>query len=242
MMRIDIIGRGNVASHLQLMLEAGHNPAMVNPHTLEGLRPDSDVYLVSVTDNAIGEVGGKLRERLGGEPFVAHTSGTTGIEALRECRFRRPGVFYPLQTFSKKVGLDYSSIPFFTEADQENDELLLRGIVEGLGAKCYHADSEARRRLHLASVLSCNFVNHLWHLGAGELEKSGLPFEVLRPLIEETTRKLADASPYDAQTGPARRGDTVTTSKHLAMLAEDARLAGIYKLLTDSISKTYECH
>lgn len=242
MKRIDIIGRGNVATHLLRMLGAAHDTAQVNPHTLEGLRPDADLYLVSVTDNAIREVCGKLRKRLDGEPFVAHTSGTTGIEALRECRFRRPGVFYPLQTFSKKVELDYSRIPFFTEADAKNDEALLRQIVEGLGAKCYHADSEARRRLHLASVLSCNFVNHLWHLAAGELEKSGLPFEVLRPLIEETTRKLADASPYDAQTGPARRGDTVTTSKHLAMLSDDARLAGIYKLLTDSISKTYECH
>ena len=227
MMRIDIIGRGNVATHLLRMLGAAHDVAQVNPHTLEGLRPDADLYLVSVTDNAIREVCGKLRKRLEGEPFVAHTSGTTGIEELRECRFRRPGVFYPLQTFSKKVELDYSRIPFFTEADAKNDEALLRRIVEGLGAKCYYADSEARRRLHLAS---------------GELEKSGLPFGVLMPLIEETTRKLADASPYDAQTGPARRGDTVTTSKHLAMLADDARLAGIYKLLTDSISKTYECH
>lgn len=242
MTRIDIIGRGNVATHLRRIPGDGLNVALVNPHTCEGLRPDADIYLVSVTDNAIREVGAKLRELLGGEPFVAHTSGTTGIEVLHECGFRRAGVFYPLQTFSKNVELDYTKIPFFTEADSENDEALLRRLVEGIGAKCYHADSETRRRLHLASVLACNFVNHLWYLGAGELEKSGLPFDVLRPLIEETTRKLANATPYDAQTGPARRGDTATTAKHLDMLADNPRLFEIYKLLTDSISETYERH
>ena len=38
MMRIDIIGRGNVATHLLRMLGAAHDVAQVNPHTLEGLR------------------------------------------------------------------------------------------------------------------------------------------------------------------------------------------------------------
>jgi hypothetical protein len=41
-------------------------------------------------------------------------------------------------------------------------------------------------------------------------------------------------SPQDAQTGPAKRKDTTTINKHLALLSDENQKE-IYKLLTKSI-------
>ena len=64
-----------------------------------------------------------------------------------------------------------------------------------------------------------------------------LPFDILRPLIQETFDKIQDLPPYDAQTGPALRNDEKTIETHLQMLNEDRQI--IYKALTDSIQKTH---
>ena len=101
------------------------------------------------------------------------------------------------------------------------------------------ADSDIRRKIHIASVLSCNFVNHLWALSADLLAEDGISFDILRPLIAETFRKTAEVSPRDGQTGPARRHDTKTIDAHLDMLADKPILHRIYSLLSQSIGDTY---
>ena len=67
------------------------------------------------------------------------------------------------------------------------------------------------------------------------LNGSGLPFEVLLPLIDETARKVHSLPPKEAQTGPAVRYDTNVIDKHLKMLADDPQLADIYKLISTDI-------
>ena len=68
------------------------------------------------------------------------------------------------------------------------------------------------------------------------LEKEGLDFSMLRPLIFETAHKVMLMSPENAQTGPARRGDDGILSMHKTLLrGEDRKLQNIYSLLSDSI-------
>ena len=63
--------------------------------------------------------------------------------------------------------------------------------------------------------------------------------DLLRPLIAETTAKaLAAARPAAVQTGPAVRGDLPTQERHLRLLADDALLSDIYRLITQSIWET----
>lgn len=240
-MKIDVIGSGNVATHLQHMFAPYICLKIVNSRTLETLRRDCDLYLISVSDNAITEVASRLRDKLNKrEALVAHTSGTTPMDALKSVGFTRVAVFYPLQTFTKEIALDYSQIPFFIESTTPDDAKLLMHLPSLCGAKSYQANSIVRRNLHLASVLSCNFVNHLWHLASEQLKESNIPFDVLRPLISETMRKLDNATPYEAQTGPARRHDTITLKRHMEMLESTPKLHDIYKLLTESIMEIYE--
>ena len=62
---------------------------------------------------------------------------------------------------------------------------------------------------------------------------------LLRPLIAETTATApAAARPAAVQTGPAVRGDLPTQERHLRLLADDALLSDIYRLITQSIWET----
>ena len=61
-----------------------------------------------------------------------------------------------------------------------------------------------------------------------------VPFDILKPLITETANKIQTLSPQEAQTGPAKRNDTITINKHLALLTDENHKE-IYKILTKSI-------
>ncbi len=65
-----------------------------------------------------------------------------------------------------------------------------------------------------------------------------MEFELLKPLIIETAKKLNQLTPKEAQTGPARRNDKTTIKKHLGILQE-ASHTELYQLFTNAILKTY---
>ena len=69
-------------------------------------------------------------------------------------------------------------------------------------------------------------------------ESYGAEFDILKPLIKETARKIHELSPFLAQTGPAKRNDKKTIKKHLKLL-EDIHHKEIYELFTKSIQKTH---
>ena len=236
-MKIDIIGTGNVGSHLfNAFSKKGVDVNNVNSRSLDGLRTDSDLYVISVSDNAILDVARAISSRMPSNAILAHTSGTTDIAILKGLN-ANTGVFYPLQTFSKNVGLDYSEIPFFIEGSNGLTLNSLKGAASIISRVVVEMDSQQRRDLHVASVLSCNFVNHLWMLSEKYLAERNIDFSLLHPLIKETVRKIERTEPFRAQTGPAVRHDSVTIERHLEKLECDPEISAIYRLLSDSISR-----
>lgn len=235
-LRIAIIGGGNVATHLADAMARHAIVTTVEPRTLANLPHDYDLYLICVTDNVIGSVATQLTEVDG---VVAHTSGTTPLSVLVDAGCRRCGVLYPMQTFTKGVVMEYDSIPIFIETSAPTDIEVLREAARCISPHIKVADSGQRRILHLASVLCCNFTNHLWALAETLLNDHGLDFKPMLPLIRRTADKVTTLSPIAGQTGPARRGDTKTIEAHLRMLPQDSRLHEIYELLTSSIYETY---
>lgn len=235
---IEIIGRGNVATHLAKAMN-NHRVRLINPHTLENLDLNADLILISVKDDAIREVFSKIGDT---KAIVAHTSGTTPINVVQREGIRS-GVFYPLQTFSKDVPLDYSQIPFFVEALEQSTEEELRQLASTISEKVYTADSERRKVLHIASIFACNFANHLWGATNQILSDNGIPFSVVIPLVEETFRKAsASGDPYTVQTGPAVRGDNNILENHLKMLESYPDLHSLYKTISESIqNKAKQC-
>ena len=231
-----IVGSGNVAESYAVMLAScggaelrqifARNPvrgmriaSLTSTSTTDRpeLLAEADIYIIAVSDKAIAEVAERLP--FPDDAIVVHTAGSVSLQTL-PAKIRNRGILYALQSFSAGRRIDLSHVPIFIEA--END-----------------ADSDRRRVIHLAGVVVNNFPNHLYGIGAKIVEREGMSFDVLKPLIIETAAKAAAvSSPDDVQTGPAVRDDRSVCAAHEAMLAADPLRQKIYKDITESIWET----
>ena len=251
MISVIILGAGNVGTHLVKAVRASKNLNLVQwycrgpkaikfpikgidlCHDLEQLK-EADVYIIAVSDKAVSEVSKQL-------PFenrlVVHTSGSVAMKEL-DMKLRR-GVFYPLQTFSATSELSFSEVPFCIETMDKNDSNLLKTLAIEMGSPSYMINTEQRQALHLSAVFINNFTNQLYRIAHELSDSKNINFEVLKPLILETAHKTQHTSPYNAQTGPAKRNDQVTINHHLRTLESHPEYQSIYKQLTQSIKTTH---
>ena len=254
-LKIVIIGSGNVATHLaQALSRAAHiiqiySRTLANANILaqkignseaidniDNIATDADVYLISAKDDAVASIAAQAAPRCKGNALWLHTSGSVPADVFASYCLRY-GVLYPLQTFSKDATVNVAEVPFFIEGNNADTERDIAIIANALSATVKRADSDCRRRIHAAAVFACNFTNHLWAIANDILAQGDLEWDVLMPLLKVTLAKTQQLSPADAQTGPARRGDTGTMNSHLAMLDEHQQ--EIYRMLSDSIMKRY---
>lgn len=254
-MKIAILGSGNVATHLSKALQkAGHKALQVWSRKIENavnlasqisaqsiseicqIHDDIDFVVIAVADDAIESVAAKIpikKNRL-----IIHTSGTTSIDVLQN-NADSFGVIYPLQTFSKSSEIDFSKVPLFIEANAANTLELLNNIGLNLSTKIYQADLETRALLHISAVFACNFTNHLYTIAQQILKDKGLGFDLLQPLIRETLDKTLFNAPFEVQTGPAKRKDTLIINKHVEMLSLHPKWQEIYQLISQDIVKMH---
>ncbi len=249
-MNIVLLGSGNVATQLGRAFKmAGQTIVQVWSRDIEHAKEladavaseaitdiddidlSADLYIISIKDNAIGELAAKLNM---GDKLIVHTSGSTSIHALDGVS-THTGVFYPLQTFSKNKAVDFRSVPIAIEANNPEDLAAIRAIADRLSERVTELSSAQRKALHVAAVFACNFTNHLMSVSQGLLEAEKLEFDLLRPLIAETLAKVQLYDPETVQTGPAVRGDDEIISSHLKMLEKKPELQKLYKLLSQSI-------
>ncbi|MCF8225172.1 MAG: DUF2520 domain-containing protein [Bacteroidales bacterium] len=249
---VSIVGTGNVAWH---MAQALHNARIqiinVFSRSLERAVPIAeqvnaipanlgeqfenmpDLLLVCSSDDAIEKVLGHFH---GFPAVVAHTSGSTGLEVFSS-EFKDFGVFYPLQTFTKGIRLNYRDIPFLIEGSSENVTGKLKDLAGSVSDSVYLIDSGTRKQIHIAAVFACNFSNHLANISQHLLKEAGFDFNLLRPLLEETNKKLTSVLPSESQTGPALRRDKAVIKNHLEALSDKPREQELYRLLSESIIK-----
>ena len=192
---------------------------------------DADIYIIAISDDAISEFSKKLKFK---NKLVVHTSGSVALNDL-QCDANK-GVFYPLQSISKQKKISFKNIPICLETENEKDYILLETLAKSISKKIYKINSEQRKSLHVSAVFVNNFTNHLYKIGEDICKKQNVDFEILKPLILETAKKIKNLSPKNAQTGPAIRKDTNTIKKHLELLNTNQQ--EIYTLLTNSISNS----
>ncbi|GAA3612531.1 DUF2520 domain-containing protein [Flavivirga amylovorans] len=250
MISVVILGSGNVATHLFKAFNKADN---INVNQWYARRIDviasykndveiiddlslikeANVYILAVSDDAISELSSQL-------PFenklVLHTSGSVSVYDIDKKHKR--GVFYPLQTFSKEAQIDFSTVPICIETIDKKSYSTIKNLALAISNVVKKVNSDQRKVLHLAAVFINNFTNQLYRIGHEITESQGAEFDLLKPLILETAKKVQDLSPFKAQTGPAKRDDKKTIRKHLKLL-EDQHHKDIYKLLTNSIQRTH---
>lgn len=140
-----------------------------------------------------------------------------------------------MQTFSKQRKVDFSLIPVFTEYNDAKANSLITALANSLSDKVTALSSADRRHLHLAAVFACNFANHCFSLAADVMERHGMTFDMLLPLIDETVEKVHEMHPLRAQTGPAIRYDENVLSRQRSLLDGDDLAQTIYDTMSKSI-------
>ncbi len=249
-LHITLIGSGNVAWHLGSTLAVNHTVDAVWSRRIEHARhlaaltggtaidsmaqlpTNSDFYILAVSDDAIATVAKSLPPLSG---LVVHTSGSIAMSALEGAK--RIGVFYPFQTFSKQKKVQMDEVPFLVEANNVQDIQLLSRLAQSVSPKVFNASSAQRLKLHLAAVFASNFTNHLYGIAGDILKNADLPFDLLHPLLAETAQKACSMNPYEAQTGPAVRGDAQVIAKHLKLLEQQPQWQQLYRQISRSIAE-----
>ena len=155
----------------------------------------------------------------------AHCSGALGLSALRPLGDRHDiGSFHPLQSFPQPrppeafrgslVAID-ASAPALRRG--------LERLARDLGAKPRSVEDADRVVYHAAAVFASNYlvalageaVELLGTIGWSESEAVAGLVPLMRGALDEVARR----GPTAALTGPIRRGDVETVTRHLEALA-----------------------
>lgn len=244
---ISFIGSGNVATNLALdFLEKGIEINQVYSRSLENAKVLSgetnskainniseldlsvDAIIISTADDAIQNLSNQIKAYNG---IVMHTSGSISIDVLSH--HKNYGVLYPLQTLSKNVKENITNVPILIEANSANNLETIEKLSRTISDKVSKIESEERKAIHLAAVISNNFTNHIFTLLNEYCLKSNVDFDLLKPLIEKTILKV------NPQTGPAKRGDLTIINDHIEMLSNYPDLMDLYKNISSNISHYY---
>ncbi len=246
-----MIGSGNAAAVLgRKFRKAGHTILQVvgrnasaasklayewdteSTNYLSLINKEADVYVIAVTDDAIGSIISELK--LPSRTMVVHTAAAVSKDILKGVSDHY-GVFYPLQSLRKEMET-IPDIPIFFDGSDDITKKKLESLARSISPiNTVNAGDDKRMKLHVAAVMANNFINHFYVLLEEYCKKEGIDFRLLLPLMEETAHRIENGSPKLAQTGPAIRRDKETISKHLELLENHPALKKIYKLFTESI-------
>ena len=227
MISVVIIGSGNVAKHLihafskidNINLKQVYARKLGDESLMKSNIPitndlsllvDADITIIAVSDDAIADISCDIKNSL-----VVHTSGSVEMNALKNPKNK--GVFYLLQSFSKEKKVNFSNIPICLEAENESDLNKLEKLASLLQGNIYHLTSQQRKKIHVAAVFVNNFTNHMYTVAHDICEEHNIPFNILQPLIEETSQKIKNLTPKEAPTGPAKRTDIDTIKLNSTM-------------------------
>lgn len=243
-MKIVLIGYGNVGWHLSRFLKlyfdqleiVTNNPIDTDNFTFRTDIPhDADIYIITRQERFVAETSKNISAE---NAIVVHTSGTLTANVLDN--HKHYGVLYPLQTFRKRKPLSITNINFAIESSDKYTLDTLKFICESIHQNYVIVESEQRLALHTTGVLISNFPNFLYVLAYNLLDKYNLSYEIIKPLIRETTDRLEQYHPSEVQTGPAVRGDSEIIKKHLDFLQNlSTDAVEIYEILSKAIIKYY---
>lgn len=253
-MTISILGSGNMAFFLaKAFYEAGHKIAQVYARNGEAgivlsketnaefvcspdkLRKDAGVYIFAVPDDALPGLAaafscpGKIALHCSGSLPAGVLAASSGLN----------GVIWPLYSIRKNDLPRPAGVPLIIDAADEVTEGIVARLAGSISPKVYALSSEQRGLLHLAAVLSNNFINHLLSISGEIVAGLKLPRDILAPILKQTFESARLNDPVQLQTGPAVRNDEGTIERHLDLLKAHPGWQEVYCAMTRSIQQFY---
>lgn len=249
-----IIGTGNTAWFMATRLvKAGHsckgvfgrqkeraqqlaraiNAPLLND--VKDVQDDADCCILAITDHAITEVAHNFSFE---KTTLIHTAGSLSRTVL-EPFAKHAGVIWPIYSIVKDNLPIHRDIPMTIKGTSEHSEELLEELASSITDIYYTVSWEQRQWLHLCAVLCNNFTNHMMAVSEQICNKQHIPFSLLYPIVSQTAERIRQTSPRILQTGPAKRGDDATISKHIELLQQNPDWQELYKAISTSIEKMY---
>ena len=197
---------------------------------------DADLFLITVPDDQIPQVGRELSEINADRKVTAlHTSGALSSEVLRPLREKgwHTGSIHPLMSVSAVHDASLEGAFWSVEGDRSAVRLG-KEIVRELGGKSFSIRTEDKPLYHAAAVMVSGNVVALFDVALEMLGECGLDRKtaraVLLPLIASTVRSLQTKTPEESLTGTFSRGDVETVKRHLAMM-RNPEVKNLYRIL-----------
>lgn len=250
-----LIGTGNVAWHLAKALHQAAWPIqeVVGRNTRQReqlsqfgvqnwveharlLTKESTFCFLCVPDEAIPDVIKQIPAAVRSASILVHFSGTTGLDVFAGYASRY-GCLWPIQTLVAEKPVAHAMVPVAATASDESTMEILGLAGALIGHVTPFTSDEQKKKMHLAAVMSGNFLFRMLVLTNAYCRTENLPYDMLAPLIRESVAKgLSNPTPSQ-QTGPAARDDSNTLLAHLQMLQEHPDQQAVYRLMTDIIQQ-----
>lgn len=253
---IGIIGAGNIA-HLMVHRLHKHytchlwNRTAMHAHALQQkfhsvhvhenileLLNRCDVLLLCVSDHAIDAIMDKCKDFP--DKIYIHNSGSLVTQPRAD--FEHMGCIWPVYSIISDKVNDYKhDLPIIYNATDDQTMVVVRELAEIVSHQVVQLNDEQKSVAHLLAVMTNNFIHHLMYKSQALSSKHGIPFDLFTPIIHQTIDQLKfDSETLKAlQTGPARRQDKNTISRHLKIIEDDSNLSSIYHTITQSIINLY---
>jgi predicted short-subunit dehydrogenase-like oxidoreductase (DUF2520 family) len=231
-MRIVLVGPGRAGQSVALAAHgAGHAVAAIaarDPEQASGIArrldagvlaigepiPAVDLIIVAVRDDAIEEVAGQIAPvARNAAASAVHLSGAAPISALSPFASQglSIGSFHPLQTMptadrgARSLAGSWMAV---TAGEPLRSELRL--FAASLGGIPFDVRDEDRTTYHAAAAAAANFPMAALAIAQRLLESTGVPFEAMRPLVNQIVANAFELGPGASLTGPIARGDLAT--------------------------------
>lgn len=199
---------------------------------------DADLVLLTVPDQTIADVAAQIAAAGGWRvnQGVVHCSGAVELSALAPAHNVGAcvGGFHPLQAFAT-IEAAMAVLPgsFFALEGEGELRVWLPALVETLDGTYQWLRPGARALYHAAAVFASNYLVTLFDVATHLMQEAGFEAEAaqeaLLPLTGGTVRNLGTVGLPAALTGPIRRGDTGTVTRHLeALVRHDPSVAQLY--------------
>ncbi len=253
-MHISIIGSGNIAHFLGkrlvnngLVISQVYSPNISHTKALSNITNativtnindvslnDIDLLIVAVSDNATKELISDLPAT---KALIIYTSGSINLQSIfSKNNSENIACLWPIYSITKQ-NLPANNIGIPTGVVCANShKKVLQSLCASINLDMHYISDTQKETLHLCATMLNNFTNYLMQLNAEILSKQNLSIHYLLPLLNNTIEKITFSPPSANQTGPAKRGDTITIEKHLDQLANNPETLEIYKLFTKLIS------
>ena len=252
-----MIGSGNMATFLALRLkEAGH-PILqiISPHIqhaqsladqvqaaattdISQIRSDAEAVILAVPDDTLRQLADSLKLP---HQTVIHTAGSVPASVLSGVS-QQHACIWSIYSIQKEKIPTHRNIPMVVSSQDAKTLELAQNLAKDISDVVYMLDDTQKSWAHLGAVIVNNFSNHLMVVCEQLMQDHHIPFEIFRPIIQDTVEKLSQRSPKTLQSGPAIRGDEQTIKAQMDMLAAYPMFARLYEMLSRSIQEIHHTH